>query len=846
VRANVTLNAPQIPYISNVTGTRITTEQATNPAYWARHMCQTVQFATAISTLLADEELAIVEIGPGQSLGAMIRGAGATPERWPLILSTLPAGSDSRPDDAAFADCLARLWLCGVELDWTTYQNRDAGAVVTDPALVPNRIPLPTYPFQRQRYWIDPPDRSASAGLGNGAAGVAGEATLETLANLPKLAEEQWLHLPVWGQTAARAKNAEQPGSWLVFTTEGVADRIAGEIRRTLLPEGGTLTPVRPGEAYAAGPDGYTVRPGSLSDSLSLLRDLRAAGTPVERVTHLWTLGVPAGEATVTHGLNTLVALARAAGELGIEDWSLDVVSAGAQQVLADDVSNPHGATLAGPALVIPLEYPTVTARLVDIDDCTDDCTDDRTDDCTGAGPTARTVKALVAELAGPYDDRVVALRHGRRWVPEYQTMAAPSVVDGDVLRDGGVYLITGGLGGIGLAMAEQLAKACRAKLVLFGRTGLPDRETWPAIVAGTQPADEKLKRRVTQVSALLELGAEVEIVTGDVSRAEDVRWAVEAAEARFGALHGVLHAAGLPGMGLMQFKQPGELGQVLAPKVGGTLAIAEALGIGGPGEVELDFLVLFSSITSATGGGPGQVDYCAANAFLDSYAYQLAATGRNVVSVDWGEWLWNAWAEGLEGYSDTLQGFLEDNRARIGIGFEEGWRSLLRALSCGEPRVVVSTQDFNTMVRFSSQFTLAAVTSSALAEGGGARHPRPELATLFQEPSGPMEETIAAIWCESLRLEQVGAGDNFFELGGNSLLGVNIVAALRKEFGLDELPPHVLYEAPTVSSLGVLIEAAQNGGPVGAKSEEDGDSQLRAQMRRSGLETAAARRRRR
>jgi len=441
--------------------------------------------------------------------------------------------------------------------------------------------------------------------------------------------------------------------------------------------------------------------------------------------------------------------------------------------------------------------------------------------------PTA--IRALLGELARPFTDRVVALRHGRRWLPGYESMGESLVdaVDPVAIRDEGVYLVTGGLGGIGLAMARRLAEEHRAKLVLFGRSGID----------GT---DERSVRRAEQVGELIELGAEVEIVTGDVADPDDVRRAVATARRRFGGLHGVLHAAGVPGMGLMQFKDPAELDQVLAPKIGGALAIAEALQIGKPDEIELDFLVLFSSITSATGGGPGQVDYCSANAFLDGFAHQLAAGGRHVVSIDWGEWLWNAWDEGLAGYAESLQEFLRDNRERVGIGFEAGWRSLLRALGSGEPRVIVSTQDFNTMVRFSSQFTLAAVTSQAMAEGGGTRHPRPELLTPYQEPAGKVEEAIAEIWCASLRLERVGVADNFFELGGNSLLGVAIVASLRRKFELAELPPHILYEAPTVAALAEVVENDRAGG---AAPVDDGESIVRAQLRRSGLAAAAKRR---
>jgi acyl transferase domain-containing protein/acyl carrier protein len=841
VTANVRLNAPELPYISNLTGNYAEAALVCDPGYWAKHMCQPVQFAAGVQTLLSDPELAVLEVGPGQSLGALIRGAGAEPRQWPLILSLLPAANDSRPDDAVFTDALARLWLVGVELDWVSHHNRQPGAQAADADSLPGRVPLPTYPFQRQRYWIDGAPRGLSGALPTAeptqsalASADPSEMSFDTIAALPKLAEDEWLHLPVWHQTAPPAAAEPQPGSWLVYTRGGSADEVVAGLRRTL-PGTATVDVVRPGDGYAAVEDGYTVRPGNVEDTLALLRALRTAGRPLQRAVHLWALEPAPDEVMLSQGVHTLVALARAAGELGMDTWSLDVVVSGTQQVLDDDVSRPYAATLTGPCRVIPLEYPNVTSRLLDLDPA------------PMLSPAA--IGGLLAELQSPHADALVALRHGRRWLPEYQRMVAPPVTQGtdtDVLREGGVYLITGGLGGIALAMAERLARDYSAKLVLLGRTGLPPRSQWPAILAADPDSgqhDDRTRRRVAAVTGLLEHGSEVEVVTGDVASPDDVRRAVELALERFGALHGVLHVAGLPAMGLMQFKRPAELDLVLAPKVAGTLAIADALRIGKPDEIELDFLALFSSITSTTGGGPGQVDYCSGNAFLDSYAYQLAATGRRVLSINWGEWTWNAWEEGLTGYADVLATFFRANRTRIGIEFEEGWRSLLRVLACDEPRIVVSTQDFPTMVGYSSKFTVAAVTSTAMSGGGGGRHPRPELVTSYQEPAGAVEEAIAAIWSESLRLEQVGAADNFFELGGNSLLGVSIVAALRAEFTSVELPPHILYEAPTVAALGRVIESAQSGDSTAVPAAGVGESQVRAQLRRSGLEASAGRR---
>ncbi|MFB9683537.1 type I polyketide synthase [Amycolatopsis plumensis] len=796
IAANVTLSAPELPYLSNVTGGPATAELVTDPGYWARHMCETVRFADAATELLADEHLAVVEIGPGPSLGALLRGLSPA-SRWPMITATLPAADDPRPADAVLTDGLARLWLLGADLDWSAYHGRGAATPVYR-GTAPGRVPLPTYPFQRQRYWIE-----ATPATGTTRVETPAEGPLEEFDRIPLLPEEQWINLPTWRQTSA-AHATPQPASWLVFARPGLAEDVLDGIRRT----GDPVTVVRPGAGYRPGPDA-TVRPGDVDDLLNLLRDLKRGGTRLDRVVHLWNLD----DDSLSLGLHTLVALARAAGELGLGGWTLDLAATGTQRVLHDGELRPDAATLTGPNLVIPMEYPGVQTRLIDVD-------------------AAAGAAAVVAELHRPSPGRTVALRGSRRWLPGYEVLAPQPIEQAaSVLREDGVYLITGGLGGIGLAMAERLARDSHAKLVLFGRRGLPPRERWAGIADGTDEVPGTIRDRVDRVREIEALGGEVVVVEGDVAEEADVRHAVAVAVERFGALHGILHTAGVPGTGLMQFKQPGDADQVLAPKLPGSRALSAATE-----GLDLDFVALFSSITSVTGGGPGQVDYCAGNAWLDAYA---ASHGGRTVSISWGEWTWNAWDEGLSGYEEDIQTYFREHRAKFGIDFEQGWRTLLRALASGEPHVVVSTQDLDAVTAVAARFSVDAVTSAAHGGSTADRHPRPELVTPFQEPESDVERAVAEAWCEMLRLDRVGVADNFFELGGTSLLGISLLATLRTAFPDAELPPHIIHEAPTVAALAKIVA----GGPE--TPEPAPDSSAQGQLRRSGIKAAAARRRR-
>ena len=173
---------------------------------------------------------------------------------------------------------------------------------------------------------------------------------------MPRLPEEQWLWPPVWRQTAAPAPAARQPAPGWSTPTAAAADQVLDELRRTPAGDGVAVTAVRPGAAYGADrAAGYTVRPGNAGDAQSMLRDLRQRGLALERVVHLWTLPERPGgtDEAVSLGLHSLVALARAAGEVGSGDWALDLVTAGAHQVLEGAEVRPDAATLIGPLLVV-------------------------------------------------------------------------------------------------------------------------------------------------------------------------------------------------------------------------------------------------------------------------------------------------------------------------------------------------------------------------------------------------------------------------------------------------------------------------------------------------------------
>ncbi|MEU7748182.1 SDR family NAD(P)-dependent oxidoreductase [Nonomuraea sp. NPDC049158] len=797
VAENITLNAPTMDYVSNVTGGMVDEELVTDPGYWARHMCRPVLFADGLAQLLRRQDITVLEIGPGRSLGAMARAhADCDRSRWPLIISTLPSAHEDKSDDRTVAEALGELWLNGVTIDWYAYHHADQERT-------PGRVPLPTYPFQREEYWFN-------AGHGPRAQNehadeLSAEELISEYETLPLLPESQWMNLPVWRQRTPRLPMEDTDETWLVFTDDGdtqlIADRLSGNV-----------TLVRPGPAFAEGPDGYRIRPGDSDDTLELFAALRKQDRLPTRVLHLWTLGADGVRDTLLRGTHTLIALARAALDAGAGGWKLDVVTSGVYPVTGVERLRPERATLFGPCTIIPVECPGVTLRMIDL--------------VEGEPPP---MLPLMTELRSEPGNQTIALRHGRRWVPDYEIVEIPEHHQErepvSTIRQGGVYLVTGGLGGIGLALAERLIKDHQARLVLLGRTRVPSREQWPAILADPQ-ATEEVRRRIQGLTDLAALGGEFTVIAGDVAIQEDVDRAVAAARREYGELNGVLHAAGVPGVGMMQFKTAQDIDRVLAPKVAGTLALAKALA-----DVPVDFLALFSSVASVT-GALGQADYSAANAFLDAFAQSEPLAGSRVVSIGWGEWQWNGWEAGLDGYEPVLREFYRQHRERFGIDFDQGWRCLLRALERPDPYVVVSTQDFSAQVAGSRNYTIEDVQTAATRGRGEARHARPDLSTPYLAPQTKTEIVIAEIWGEALGVDQVGVHDSFFDLGGNSLIGVGIIAAIRRVLELDRLPAHVIYQSPTVGTLAAAVAASAAPDPDSTGDRVTDDHAAQRQQR--------------
>ncbi|GCE50443.1 acyl transferase domain-containing protein [Thermosporothrix hazakensis] len=793
---SVRRSTPRIPLISNVTGTWLTDEQALDPTYWAAHMCQTVQFVRGVEQLLHDPEWLVLEVGPGQGLSSFVKqhlACGSA--RLPLIHPLLPAAYDRQPTQAFLLKTLGKLWLAGVPVNWAGFHAQEQRY----------RVSLPTYPFERQRHWLTPAKSPSSPGPSIQVMSVDQLARLEHISD--------WFYLPSWKQGAPQhpfTRSREDAPRWLLFAdAQGIGERLAHILRH----HGHAVALVKPGERFAVLQDGsYRLNPPDRADYEQLFQSLPAVlgGLPTD-IVHLWTVGMP--EKPLDYGFYSLLALSQCLGNLDEQPCMLSIVSDETQEIMEGERLCPAKSAVMGVCRVIPQEYTHIRCRTIDI----------------VLSETQSKIALLLTELTSDCSDQVVALRGGKRWLETFVPYPLPEPTQ-PIFRQNGVYLITGGLGGLGLAMAERLVQQYHAQVILTSRSALPPRQEWERMLA---LPDEINTRKLSALLRMEAHGVQPLVLSADVNNEEQMQRVFQRILETYGMLHGILHTAAVPAIGLTQFKTAEAAAHVLAPKVSGTLILEKLIRQDVP---SLDFLLLFSSMSSITGGGPGQVDYSAANAFLGTYAKAQRHQYPQTLAVDWGEWQWNGWEAGLEGYDPAAQELFKQHRLHFGISFDEGFAALTRLLAQDQPHVIVSTQEFCTFAELSKDFTASTVIQyEREKQRKTERHPRPALSTSYSAPRNQQEQQIVAIWEDMLGITPIGIDDNFFDLGGNSLTGVAMIARLKKAFSLARLPAAALYEAPSVSAMAQYLKqysSMQSETKDHAQNEWD----ERGMKRRAGL----------
>ncbi|MEO0408677.1 MAG: acyltransferase domain-containing protein, partial [Cyanobacteria bacterium P01_A01_bin.135] len=756
--SQITLQPPQIDLLSNVTGTWLTAAEATDPSYWARHLRQPVQLYSGVRALLDLPNPVLLEVGPGRTLKTLAQQALPEPGA-ALVLNSLPHPKEQAAGGATMLEALGHLWLAGLPVQWPGYHAHEPR----------RRVPLPTYPFERQRYWV--PLRETSERVY--------EAPQETKA--ADMAD--WFYLPTW--TRSHLSHLQPPTSelWVVFE----ADAAGAGLTQRLIDAGQRVVRVHAGAEFAQQGQVYTLNPTRPEDYRTLVQFLAHQGET--HWVHGWSAehlpsavadSLAGQSADLATGFYSLLYLAQALANTSTPH-RLTAIATHTQSVLGTDTVNPEKAALTGLCKVIPQEYSHICCRCLDISLEVNEAAFEQ------------QFGSLYRELGAT--DPIVAYRDGYRWTQTYQAMPLP---EGEPpLKQNGVYLIAGDLvEGLGMTYAQALRQAVQARLVLIGRPGLPPPNEWEQWTATHGPQHE-VSRLIRKLQGLGTVGTDYLWFSADLTNAAQTQAIVQGGLTTFGPYHGVIHAG-----------TTGDRASVLLPELAPQDCEAvfrrtrevQTLLSALPDAPE--FFLLQSSLSSVV-GGVGFGAYAAASSYLDSLAISHS-TSHGISQGDaHPRWLSINW----DACTDDVPQMTGSKLLDLAMTPEEVWRATRRALA--QPQLAqVAVSPTNLRDRF-EQWILPPETVAPAAETTTG-HTRPQLSSEYVAPRDELEATIATAMQDLLGVEKVGVHDNFFELGGHSLLAIQAVTRLRKEFQVEIPMRAFLFEAPTVAGIAKTVRENQ------------------------------------
>ncbi|MFY9226983.1 MAG: SDR family oxidoreductase [Blastocatellia bacterium] len=771
---------PQLPYVSNVTGCWITDEDLANPQYWVKHLRHTIRFGDGITLLLENAKQVILEVGP-QTLSGLIRQQ-ISKDKQTQVLSSIRHPQEQESDVTYLMRNFGKLWLSGVEIDWKAFYSSQQR----------QRIAAPTYPFEKQRYWINSTKKETSK--------------IQQIPKGQKPNIADWFYLPVWEEilpaTATNSVDKNKVSNWLVFTKNAFSNHLVTSLQNA----NQKVTVVKVSESFLKENDfSYAINPTKNEHYQLLIKSLREQQQAIDYVVHCWNLDTDSSfinekntiksfEEWQSLGFYSLLFLTQALNSnYFTNDIEITVLSTQLQSVTGQELILAEKATLLGIIKVISQEYPNLHCRSIDIDLPNQGIQLTRQID--------KITQELLHELLATdtkHKETVLAYRNGRRWRQQFKPVHLKQSLKQNTLKEDGVYLITGGLGNIGLTFAEYLATLVKCKQVLLSRSNFPASEQWDNWLA-THPNTDPISEKIHRLRKIEALGSQLLIINADVANKEQMSDALKKIKENFTKINGLIHSAGIAGRGVVQVME--ELQEEkckihFLPKCHGLINIAELLG-----NEELDFYLLISSLSSIL-GGLGLAAYASANSFVDAFARKQSLEsqtfwyGRNWEAVQITE---DSSSEAQVGKLETMHGEKIAQYAITVAQLQETTERVLTTLSVA-PQLIISSGELS--IRMEGWVR----NSSELQTDQKPLHQRPTLQTAYEKPRNEIEEQISDIWQQLLGVKDIGIHDNFFELGGHSLLATQIVTRLRAMYQV-ELSLQKLFEHPTVAELAELIE---------------------------------------
>jgi acyl transferase domain-containing protein len=712
ILGSVALHPPALRYVSNVSGTWITPAQATSAQYWLDHIRQGVKFHAGLQTVLEQFPTdVLLEIGPGRTLTSLARMTQVSTGEPPVCIPSLPPVEASSPADQFILSSLGQLWMSNCDIDWDGFYANEQRL----------RLPLPTYPFERSKFWIEPRLNQH-----------ADQMALESAAR--RTQPKEWFYVPDWKNTAPL--NPEAAATQRRCAIVHASCPLSAALEQTLVANGHVVTMHAVDTISTAkfgASDIVFMVDASTAPSLTAVRSHTQAPAPIKLHPLLSIIRAMAGSDT-----DSLVTLC--------------VVTQDAVGLSADSHVDPACAALTGLLKTIPYEYPHIHTQLIDVSQPKQ------------TRQFNRLAQAICHEALEEHPTEIVVLRQGSRSIPQLRALTIPSarhdntpesVEQSALVRNGGGYIIVDGLSDIGVVFAQSFAQFTEAKLLLT-----TSQELTPALTGKYQ----------ARLALLAEKGVQVTLKQVNADSSQELEQLMTQTLATWGHLDGLVDASDMHASkpsGPCVTIELSSFESYLQQQQRRIQILEHATE-----NLSLDFCMVMSSL-SAQIGALGQAPHTIAGTYLQAYVQQLNQRS----TFPWMIVQWDAWKAG------ETSSVAAERAKDFTISPSEGEMAFGQLLQLGAVQcVMIATNP--PMLRRASILKQADATDTEQTTTE-RRYDRPNISNAFVAPRNEHEHSVAQSWQKFLAIHQIGIEDNFFDLGGHSLLGAQLTMDLQQKFGV-------------------------------------------------------------
>lgn len=744
ISTKIKSHAPTIPYISNVTGKWISPHELKDPNYWVSHIRNPVLFSEGVEELALSTHDIFIEIGPGQTLSQLVRQH----QCHSSVMHTLPHYRNLEDNSyCCFLNVIGKLWCLNLQIDWPKLYSHE----------IRQRTSLPTYAFERNRHWLDSAPSTNKVD--------------------PKVFIKDALYIPTWERNKKLSALIEKPFEtdkcWLILGKQednaAFKDRLKFQYKwvYSVLPgthfeqidEHTFSIDLSNKEHYLKMLKKINVSPSSLTVIHTFLMDDEDVGFNPEQI--------------LQNGPYSLLYLTQAFTDVyPLKNLQTLVITKQIYNVIGNELLLPVKAAILGPCKVIPQEQSNQTFKHIDLE------------------PNVQFNMMLIDNLIWEANTisaacfkNEIAYRGHYRWIQRLQPCTDKISQVKNRLKPKGTYLITGGLGGIGLTLAQYLAENYNAHIILIARSTIPAEDKWEEILNAPDCAQKDFIQ-LTKLVDIKRNAASLSIKVVSLENKSLLRDTIQAVKQKYKHIDGVIHAAGIPGGGVAQLKTIEVYQKVLQPKLFGTQHLIDLLK-----QEPLDFFVFFSSITAIT-GSPGQIDYCSANRILDAYAAVAPLYFKHPVFCV--TMNWQAWSNvGMAATSKTLLVGLDETNS---TSPHDGCLLFEKIVNSDQNQVIISNLDLNLYAPGETSVETNQYTSKEPAE-------------IHSVTQSDVIKILQELFCQTLGITDVGLDVDFYELGGHSLLAISLLTKIRTIFNI-KIHSATLFKTRTIRGLSMIIQS--------------------------------------